>query len=44
MKFLFRIISALMLAFLTAASLRMTNREVVPPGRGGWRPVDPESL
>jgi len=42
MKLIIRILSALVLAVLTAASIRVGSREATPPSRGGWRPVDPE--
>jgi hypothetical protein len=43
MKVIIRILSALALAVLTAASIRVGTREGTPPTRGGWRPVEPDS-
>ena len=43
MKLIVRILSALVLAVLTAASIRVGSREGTPPTRGGWRPVDPDT-
>ena len=42
-KTVVRILSALALAVLTAASIRVGSREGTPPTRGGWRPVEPDS-
>ena len=42
-KTVVRVLSALALAVLTAASIRVGSREGTPPTRGGWRPVDPDS-
>ena len=42
-KLIIRILTALALAVLSAASIRVGSREGTLPTRGGWRPVDPDS-
>ena len=38
-----RVAFALVIAVLTAASIRTAGRDGIEPSRGGWRPLGPDS-